>query len=88
MSNKKYLNKKIAEQILFVNEFDKPIQEKLSKREFQILQYCTEGISSKEIAEKLLISPKTVSTYRTRILQKLQIDNFAQMIYQLNIKEL
>lgn len=88
LSNKKYLNKKIAEQILFVSEFDKPIQEKLSKREFQIFQYCTEGISSKEIAEKLLISPKTVSTYRTRILQKLQIDNFAQMIYQLNIKEL
>lgn len=88
LENKKYVNKKVAEQILFIGELDTPIQEKLSKREFEIFKYLTDGISSKEIAEKLLISPKTVSTYKTRILRKLQVDNFAQMIYQLNFKEL
>jgi len=55
--------------------------ESLSKREFEVYSLIASGISSKEIAEKLALSPKTVSTYRTRILEKLSLSNNSQLIH-------
>jgi len=54
--------------------------ESLSKREFEVYSLITTGITSKEIAEKLGLSQKTISTYRTRILEKLSLSNTAQLI--------
>ena len=48
----------------------KKMHEKLSHREFQVLCMVGEGLMPKEIAERLSIRPKTVSTYRERILKK------------------
>lgn len=45
----------------------------LSSRERQVLQLTAEGYSSRAIAEKLTISPKSVETYRARIMQKLEL---------------
>lgn len=52
----------------------------LSKWEFQVYTLITLDITSKEIAEKLELSQKTVSTYRTRILKKLLLSRTAQVI--------
>ena len=55
--------------------------ETLSKREFEVYSLIASGITSKEIAEKLTLSPKTVSTYRTRILNKLSLSSTSQLIH-------
>jgi DNA-binding NarL/FixJ family response regulator len=62
--------------------------ELLSKREFEVLSLIASGQAYKEIAGKLNLSPKTVSTYRTRILEKLNLTSTAQLLrfaYEHNI---
>jgi DNA-binding NarL/FixJ family response regulator len=54
--------------------------EKLSDREFQILRLIAAGKSVKEIGFDLSLSVKTVSTYRTRLLQKLKLTTTAELI--------
>ena len=49
---------------------DKPLHERLSHREYQVFRLLAEGRSVGEIAEQLVLSPNTVSTYRARILEK------------------
>ena len=52
----------------------------LSEREREVLQLVAEGRSSKEIAELLSISPATVETHRTHVLQKLGLRNTAEVV--------
>ena len=52
----------------------------LTTREREILQLIAEGNSSKKIAELLFISPKTVETHRTHIMDKLNIHNRTGLI--------
>jgi len=54
--------------------------ETLSQREKQILKLVAEGKTSKEIAEMIFISPKSVETYRSRFMRKLGIDNVAGVV--------
>ena len=54
--------------------------EPLSAREREVLQLIAEGRSSKEVAEVLSISPATVETHRTHILQKLDVHNTAELV--------
>lgn len=57
-----------------------PTQQKLSKRELEVLTLIAEGHSSKEIADKLFISVRTVDTHRSNILHKLKMNNSAQLV--------
>jgi len=50
---------------------NKPVHEKLSDREYQVMKMLAAGKTVKEVAAELSLSVKTVSTYRTRILEKL-----------------
>lgn len=52
----------------------------MSARETEILKLVASGLSSKEIAEKLFISPRTVDTHRNNLMQKLDIHNIAGLI--------
>lgn len=54
--------------------------ERLSRREFEVMCLLGEGLMVKRIAAQLGLSPRTVSTYRTRILQKLGLDSTADII--------
>ena len=54
--------------------------ESLSARERQVLQLVTEGRSSAQIAEMLHLSPKSVDTYRSRVMQKLHIHDIAGLV--------
>ncbi|MDX1622967.1 MAG: response regulator transcription factor [Gemmatimonadota bacterium] len=52
----------------------------LSPREQEVLALTAEGYSSKEIGEKLFISPKTVDTYRSRIMEKLKLNHRSELV--------
>lgn len=52
----------------------------LSDREFQVLRLMAAGSSAREIAERLSLSVKTVSTYRTRLLEKLQLRSVVELL--------
>ncbi|OUS11919.1 DNA-binding response regulator [Nonlabens dokdonensis] len=55
---------------------------KLSTREIEVLNLLSRGKRNKEIAQHLSINEKTVSTYKTRLLKKLKVDNIADLIHQ------
>jgi DNA-binding NarL/FixJ family response regulator len=54
--------------------------EALTRREQQIMRLLAEGISTKEIAERLFISPKTVENHRTNIMSKLELHSAMELI--------
>jgi two-component system invasion response regulator UvrY len=79
-SGGKYISPSIAERL--ASEFassEKALHEKLSDREFQILCLIASGKSLKEIGEVLCISGKTVSSYRSRILEKMSMSTNADL---------
>ena len=56
-----------------------PLHERLSHREYQVFRLLASGRSVGEIAEQLALSPNTVSTYRTRILEKTGVRNDVEL---------
>ncbi len=56
------------------------VEVELTERELEILALIAEGLSSKQIGEKLFISPRTVDTHRTNLMNKLEIHNIAGLI--------
>ncbi|MDP2635922.1 MAG: response regulator [Pseudoalteromonas sp.] len=54
---------------------DKDIDQILTERELTVMKHLVEGASNKDIGEKLFISNKTVSTYKTKIFEKLGVDS-------------
>jgi DNA-binding NarL/FixJ family response regulator len=57
-----------------------PAYEKLSDREYQIMWLLASGKTVGDIARQLFLSPNTVSTYRTRILKKINVKNNAELM--------
>lgn len=57
----------------------KHLHENLSDREFQVMKKLAAGKTVKEISEELFLSPKTVSTYRTRIYEKMKFSSKAEL---------
>ena len=62
------------------NSTDPGPLETLSQRERQILKLVADGKTSREIAERLSISPKTVDTYRSRLMSKIGVKNLAGLV--------
>lgn len=58
---------------------DRPLPERLSHREYQVFRLLAGGRSVGEIAEQLVLSPNTVSTYRARILEKTGVRNDVEL---------
>lgn len=80
-NGKKYIPIEVAEELTKV-VYDKiSTKKKLSNREYDVLILIAKGKSLKEISFILKISEKTVSTYRYRILKKLNLKNNAEIIY-------
>ena len=79
----KYITPSLAEKIAFAlgGETDKLPHETLSDREFQVLNLIASGKTVTEIAEELALSVKTISTYRTRILEKMQMKTNAELTH-------
>ena len=83
LSGGKYISSVLAEKIILSENMDGTglLHEKLSEREFQIMCMIARGKSVKKISEELLISDKTVSTYRSRILEKMGMNTNADLTY-------
>lgn len=83
MSGGKYVTPTLAEKLAsnISPESDRPAHELLSDREFQVIRMLAQGKAVKEIAEELALSVKTVSTYRMRALEKLNVHSNAQLIH-------
>ena len=62
------------------DEGDDPGLHSLSSREQEVLALTAEGFGSREIGKKLSISPKTVDTYRARIMEKLGLTHRAELV--------
>ena len=61
------------------NRDEAPLHERLSHREYQVFRLLAAGRSVSEIAEQLVLSPNTVSTYRARILEKTGVRNDVEL---------
>jgi DNA-binding NarL/FixJ family response regulator len=81
LSGKKYITSSLAEKLAdSVSEDEqKAAHEMLSDREMQVLQHIASGRTVSEIAEELSLSVNTISTYRSRILEKLNLNNNAEI---------
>jgi DNA-binding NarL/FixJ family response regulator len=79
---RKYITTTLAEKLAGVIEHpaDVPLHATLSEREFRVMVMIASGQSIKQISEKLFLSIKTVSTYRTRILKKMNFKNNSELI--------
>jgi len=81
MLGKKYITAAVAEKLAATLDQDhnKPLHEYLSDREFNVLKMLAAGRSVSEIAESLFLSVTTVSTYRSRIMAKMNLKNNAEL---------
>ncbi len=79
----RYVSTSLAEKLATYVSTDsqKPPQELLSDREFQVLRLIASGKIVSEIAKDLSLSVKTISTYRTRILEKMGLRNNAELMH-------
>lgn len=76
-SGGRYISSKLAEEMAVALDTNAPKlpHQLLSNREFQVMRMLASGKSLKEIADEMIISEKTVTTYRARILEKMKLHN-------------
>jgi DNA-binding NarL/FixJ family response regulator len=84
----KYISASLAEKLAIgmEKEIEKPLHEKLSDREYQVVLMIASGRTVKEIADELSLSIKTISTNRSRALRKMGLKNNSELTYYV-IKE-
>ena len=83
LAGRRYLSGKISARAIDDYSRDRgpePLLERLSARERQVLRLIVEGHSSAEAAELLGVSPKSVDTYRSRLMAKLGIDDLPSLV--------
>ena len=80
-SGGRYVNQSLLDDLAFaISEGTHEDISKLSNREMEVMKQLAIGKSIKEISNEIHLSDRTISTYRTRILQKLHLDNNAQIV--------
>jgi len=82
LQGRKYVSSSLAEKLALDLESDieGPLHERLSDREYQVLCLIARGKTVNQIAKELFLSPKTISTFRTRILEKMNMKTNAELI--------
>lgn len=83
IKGRKWSTPSLAEKLAFDLESgsEKPLHESLSNREYQVACMIASGKTVKEIAGELYLSIKTISTYRTRVLNKMKMKLNAELIH-------
>lgn len=76
----KYFNKEISELMVGNISLEGPSAKQLSDRELEVLQMVSDGCTTKEIAEVLFVSARTVETHRVNMMRKLDVHNTAELI--------
>jgi DNA-binding NarL/FixJ family response regulator len=79
----RYVSEALAEQlaVLLGSGTDRPPHETLSDREFRVMVMLASGKTASEVAEALCLSVKTISTYRSRTLRKMNMRNNAELSF-------
>jgi two-component system, NarL family, invasion response regulator UvrY len=83
LMGRKYITETLAEQLAsdFENPTDKPLHQLITDREFQVLCLIAGGKTVSEIGNDLCLSVQTISTYRARILEKMNMKNNAELTH-------
>jgi DNA-binding NarL/FixJ family response regulator len=78
----RYISPSLADALAesLISDSEKPLYQLLSAREVEVLQLFSEGKKVVQIAAELSLSPKTVSTYRERLLKKLKLHTTSDLI--------
>lgn len=81
-SGNKYVSPTVAQELanLLNSNSDQPLHATLSDREFQTLCLIASGKTLSDISAEMFLSPKTVSVYRSRVLEKLKLNNNSELI--------
>jgi DNA-binding NarL/FixJ family response regulator len=81
LSGGRYVSPRLAEKLVaqLDEPAEKPFHELLSDREYEVMRMIASGVPLTEIAGRLHVSVKTVSTYRTRIMEKMQMKSNAEV---------
>jgi two-component system, NarL family, invasion response regulator UvrY len=79
----RYVSPTLAEKLAVevTEPSERPVHETLSDREMEVLRMIASGKTVSQIAEELRLSPKTVSTYRARLMEKMKMTTNAQLIH-------
>lgn len=79
----KFISPELTNQLVagLNSKTEKPPHERLTDREFQVFRMLAEGKKLKDIADELCLSPNTISTYRSRILEKFDMKGNADLIH-------
>jgi len=77
----KYVSATLAEKLVSIMGAEPPSQDSLSAREYQVMLMIASGKTLSQIAEEMSLSVKTISTYRTHILEKMEMKNNAEITY-------
>ncbi len=80
LSGGRYISAGVADSLLAnLDASEKPSHELLSDREFEVMRMIASGLSLTGIGDQLHVSVKTVSTYRARIMEKMQMESNAEL---------
>jgi two-component system, NarL family, invasion response regulator UvrY len=83
-AGRKYITSSLAERLaddVVEPTAEKPLHDTLSDREFEVFRMIAEGKAITQIAEALFLNARTISTYRSRILEKMQMKTNAELIH-------
>jgi DNA-binding NarL/FixJ family response regulator len=82
LRGEKYISESLAEKVTLdvVSGTNRVLHEQLSNREYQVLRMIAAGKTITEIAKELFLSVRTVSTYRTRLLEKMNLKTNSDLI--------
>ena len=82
LRGEKYISESLAEKVALdvVSGATRSLHEALSHREYQVMRMIAAGKTMKEIAKELFLSVRTVSTYRARVLEKMNMKTNAELI--------
>jgi two-component system, NarL family, invasion response regulator UvrY len=83
VSGGKYIGAVLAEKLVddLQRGNHRPLHESLSDREHQVMRLIAQEMNIKEIARHIGLSEKTISTYRARIIEKMKMDNNAELLH-------
>ncbi len=81
LSGGRYVSTSLAEKLIenLDKSSDKPLHESLSDREHEVMRMIAAGVPLTEIGERLHVSVKTISSYRARIMEKMQMKSNAEL---------
>lgn len=85
-----FITNELAQRLAFDESTQKPRRyfRRLSTREIEVLKLLASGKRNKHVAEELGLNEKTISTYKARLMKKLNVDNMVDMLQQAKALEL